>query len=63
MQAAKFDPDAGYIKKYIPELSKLSAKEIHSPDGRMSVKKYPRPLVDHKFQSAQAIQLYRQIKK
>jgi deoxyribodipyrimidine photo-lyase len=59
LQAAKFDPDAEYIKTYIPELKNLTAKEIHTPGGREAVKYYPRPIIDHKTQSAKAIAVYK----
>jgi len=59
LQAERFDPDAEYIKMYIPELRNLPAKEIHNPSGRETVKQYPRPLIDHKTQSAKAIALYK----
>jgi deoxyribodipyrimidine photo-lyase len=59
LQAAKFDPDADYIKTYIPELKNLTAKEIHTPGGREAVKYYPRPIIDHKTQSAKAIAIYK----
>lgn len=59
LQAAKFDPDAEYIKKYIPELANLSAGEIHDPGGREGLKAYPHPMVNHKVQSAKAVSLYK----
>jgi deoxyribodipyrimidine photo-lyase len=51
-QQKNFDPEAEYIKRYIPELRDLSAKEIHAlgdkqPDLFSSVE-YPKPMVDHK---------------
>jgi len=48
-QQLKFDPDAVYIKKWIPELSALSAKEIHKLEStpNLLASGYPRPIVDH----------------
>ena len=32
-QSQKFDPDGEYIKKYLPELNSLSAKDAHKPNS------------------------------
>ncbi len=58
-QGQKFDPDAEYIKKYIPELKEFSPKEIHS--GKVSHKSYPNPIVDHKVQREKALKLYKEL--
>ncbi len=48
LQSAKFDPDGNYIRKWIPELSGLNAKEIHTPwDFDIKISGYPeKPIVD-----------------
>jgi len=57
-QGEKFDPNGDYIRKYIPELSKLPKKYIHRPweapdhildqaDVKLG-ETYPKPIVDHK---------------
>ena len=56
-QGLKFDPDAKYIKKYLPELEEFSPKEIHS--GKIIHKSYPKPIVDHKIQREKALKLYK----
>ncbi len=33
-QSKKFDPEGAYIKKYVPELQSLSAKDIHEPSAQ-----------------------------
>jgi deoxyribodipyrimidine photo-lyase len=51
-QSKRFDPEGLYIKKYVPELSHLSSRQIHAPwskEGLVSEKEYPRPIVDHKL--------------
>jgi len=58
-QGQKFDPEAHYIKMYVPELKKVSAKEIHS--GKIQHSSYPSPIVDHKKQREKALQLYREL--
>lgn len=61
LQAAKFDPDAEYIKTYLPELSEISAKAIHSPDGDRG-HRYPPPIVDHAQQKVRALRLFNSAK-
>ncbi len=58
LQSQKFDPKGDYIRKYIPELRHLNAKDIHAPAG---VDGYPRPIVVHAEQKAKALALYRAI--
>ncbi len=58
LQSAKFDPQAEYIKRYIPELRDCSPAEIHNEAGRESCA-YPRPMVDHKIQKIKALALYK----
>ncbi len=64
-QQEKFDAEAKYIKKWIPELSALSAKEIHkledSPLLRPS--EYPESIVDHSIARDEALDRYSVVKK
>jgi deoxyribodipyrimidine photo-lyase len=56
-QSEKFDPDGTFIRKYVPELAKLSNKDIHAPSltkpvelqarGFVLGRDYPLPIVDH----------------
>jgi deoxyribodipyrimidine photo-lyase len=56
-QGEKFDPDAKYIRKWVPELSRLSNEHIQTPwlapkdvldkAGVKLAENYPRPIVDH----------------
>lgn len=47
-QSKRYDPTGKYIRRYVPELSRLEARLIHDPppDCRRKVD-YPPPLVDH----------------
>jgi deoxyribodipyrimidine photo-lyase len=49
LQGKKFDPDGNYVRRWVPELSHLSAKIIHEPwlDPNGAPASYPAPLVDH----------------
>jgi deoxyribodipyrimidine photo-lyase len=64
LQGKKFDPDGAYIRKFVPELRELSAKEIHEPwlrpDG--PPKDYPQPIVDHSRERDEAIARYQATK-
>ncbi len=53
LQSEKFDPQGEYIKKYVPELKNVSAKEIHAPTN------YIEPVVVHAKQKMKALALYK----
>ena len=55
-QAERFDPDGDYIRRYVPELDGLPAKEAHDPSPQVRAERgYPAPIVDH----AEAVAGYR----
>lgn len=64
-QGERYDPDATYIKKYVTELSDLSADTIHSwtdyTDERRSKidTDYPSPIVDHSSRREQALDMFK----
>ncbi|BFM12308.1 deoxyribodipyrimidine photo-lyase [Simiduia litorea] len=56
-QSERFDPDGEFIRTWLPELSHLSGKLIHSP--RASERRgYPAPLVDLKVTRRLAIEAF-----
>ena len=57
-QQARFDPDARYVRRWVPELAGLDAGTIHRLDRRHppGLAGYPRPIVDHRKESARAQQ-------
>jgi len=60
-QSQKFDPDGEYIREYVPELAKLSSKEIHDPSAlSRSACKYPKALVDLKKSREEALKRYKE---
>ncbi len=59
-QSEKFDPEAKYIKQYIPELRNCDPKDIHK-ENNLRPTNYPRPIVDHSKQRALALSLYKNI--
>jgi deoxyribodipyrimidine photo-lyase len=60
LQSAKFDPNGNYIRKWVPELGKLSAKEIHSPwNFGIKVAGYPeKPIVDREVIKERTLKAY-----
>lgn len=64
MGASKnYDPNAEYIKKWIPELKDVPTKDImnwedsySNPDYKNI--KYPKPIVDYKKQKEIALKMY-----
>lgn len=60
LQSGKYDKDAVYIKKWIPELEKVPAKDIHKWNVKHSMYKvdYPAPIVDYTDQKEKALRLY-----
>ncbi len=48
LQSIKFDPNGDYIRKWIPELRGVDAKDIHAPwEKNLKIKGYPeRPIIE-----------------
>ncbi len=56
-QGERFDPEGGYVRRWVPELARMHAKYIHRPAeapaailaeaGVRLGENYPRPIVDH----------------
>jgi deoxyribodipyrimidine photo-lyase len=64
IQSKKFDKEAVYIKKWIPALEKVAAKDIHHWFDPMVRAKYPdvsypAPVIDHKEASARALTVFK----
>jgi deoxyribodipyrimidine photo-lyase len=72
-QSEKFDAQAKFIKRYLPQLSALSDDAIHAPwlakpidlkaAGIELGKDYPMPIVDHATARAKTLERYAVIKK
>jgi deoxyribodipyrimidine photo-lyase len=58
-QAERFDPDADFIRYWIPELSHCSAKQIHRYEA-LELPNYLPPMVDLKFSRRLAIEHFKQ---
>jgi deoxyribodipyrimidine photo-lyase len=72
LQSEKFDPDGNYIRQWVPELSRLAAKNIHNPAtasekelaeaGVILGKTYPSPIVDHAIARHRALDALKKVK-
>jgi deoxyribodipyrimidine photo-lyase len=58
-QQEKFDPDCLYIKKWVPELAKLSADAIHNWAEEQPIKNYPAPILDHSKEAKEALSAFK----
>lgn len=63
LQSEKFDKEAIYIRRWVPELSKLSNKEIHMPLPEQAKQcGYPETIVDLKATRERALDRYKELK-
>ncbi len=72
LQSAKFDPEGDYIRRWVPELSGLSAKHIHEPwkadeetlkEANIDLgKDYPLPIVDLGESRQRALDAYQDVR-
>ncbi|MEZ4215887.1 MAG: deoxyribodipyrimidine photo-lyase [Myxococcota bacterium] len=59
-QGRRFDPDGDYVRRFVPELARLDAREIHAPDAdARAACDYPAPCVDHAEARERALARYR----
>lgn len=65
LQAERFDPTGAYIRRYVPELSRLAAPYVQAPwtappmvlaEARVTLgREYPWPILDHAMARARAL--------
>jgi len=62
LQSKKFDKEAVYIKKWIPELRSVDAKKLHDENYLLNytIEGYPKPMVVHKEASQNALAYFKQ---
>lgn len=63
-QAAKFDPDARYLKRWLPELASLPLKLLHEPwrdPAALLACGYPAPMVDAAASRQSALEAWREM--
>jgi deoxyribodipyrimidine photo-lyase len=71
-QSERFDPEGKFIRRYLPQLTKLSDAEIHAPwtakplelvaAGVKLGENYPKPIVDHAEARERTLQRYAVVK-
>ncbi|XVN41562.1 MAG: deoxyribodipyrimidine photo-lyase [Rickettsia endosymbiont of Argas persicus] len=61
-QGKNFDPDAEYIKKYLPALKNVQPHIIHNNNFHKMYTDYPEPIVDYGLSRARAIEVFKEIK-
>jgi deoxyribodipyrimidine photo-lyase len=63
-QGERFDPDGGYVRRWVPELRGVPGKRVHQPwtlpDGRPDG--YPAAMVDHAEERREALARYEAVK-
>ena len=63
-QSKEHDPEATYIKHWVPELAEVPAKCIHTWNECAAEFKgidYPKPIVDYKEQREKALKMYKAV--
>ncbi|HEY1435690.1 MAG TPA: FAD-binding domain-containing protein, partial [Thermoanaerobaculia bacterium] len=73
LQSKRFDPDGTYIRRFIPELSRVPADRIHEPwlmsseeqaDSACRIgEDYPAPVVDHAREKKVALAMFETLRK
>lgn len=64
LQQKKYDPQAEYIKQWVPELKDLTVKQIHAwykYEKELDIQ-YPAPLIDHSEMAAQAKKMFSSVR-
>lgn len=63
-QGQRYDKDATFIKKWVPELKNVESKDIHQWDKKYTSYpdlNYPNPIVDFSTQREKALSLYKNV--
>lgn len=62
IQSKKYDPEATYIKRWVPELKDVPAQDIHKwhtvYENYIKKIKYPKPIVDYSEQKSRVLEAY-----
>jgi deoxyribodipyrimidine photo-lyase len=72
LQGEKFDPDGGYVRRWVPELARLPAGLIHQPWRATALelmsagvelgRTYPEPIIDHRVGRERALEAYAKLR-
>ena len=60
LQQQRFDHEAAYVRRWVPELADMTARQIHGwhTPSVLDTATYPRPIVDHDTQKAAALAMF-----
>jgi deoxyribodipyrimidine photo-lyase len=59
-QSRRFDPDGGFIRRYVPELADITDARIHDPPPSVrAARRYPAPIVDLSASRQRAIDAFK----
>jgi len=61
LQSKKFDKEAKYIKKHLPQLQDIAPKHIHNEEYllKANIEGYPKPMLQHKEAAKIAIEKFK----
>lgn len=60
LQSERYDPEGQFIKRFVPELANVPAKQIHNPPAELRQQcGYPQPVVDYKQARVDAIAAFK----
>jgi deoxyribodipyrimidine photo-lyase len=63
-QGEKFDPSGDYVRRYVPELAGVAGKAVHQPWKLAEPPTdYPKPIVDHAAERAEALRRYEHLRR
>ena len=70
LQGERFDPEGDYVRRWVPELARLPAPDIHRPwdSGRLAGAgvslgdTYPEPIIEHAAARRRALEAYARVK-
>ena len=58
LQSERYDPDGDYVRRWVPELAHLPARQIHRP-WTADTPNYPMPIVDHAAARQRALDVFK----
>ena len=71
-QSERFDPQGRFIRRYLPELSRVPDRFVHAPWTMPAAEQeaadcvigrdYPAPIVDHAAQRERALELFKAVR-